>query len=171
MSTRNFIIGLCIIAAVTFLLINPTPTVMNQRTNNATLADGSEFQSRLEAMVPDEQLTDKLASLETKTLREPLEGETREVKSGDRISVHYKGWLAIDSAQIFDQSFNRGQPFTFTVGQGVIQGWSEGAVGMKVGEVRRLKIPSSLGYQEFGSGDVIPPNADLLFDVELVKFN
>ena len=95
----------------------------------------------------------------------------KEVKKGDSITVHYRGWLALDG-EIFDQSFNHGNDgFTFTVGQGVIEGWSQGVVGMKVGEVRRLKIPYNLGYGEYGAGLTIPPFADLIFDVELVSFN
>lgn len=171
MKTRNLVIGLLIIAAITFLLINPTPTVMNQRTNPAAADnDSTAFQSRLESMTADETLTETLSELKTEIKLPAADTEEREVKTGDRISVHYRGWLASDGS-VFDQSYNRGTPLTFIVGQGVIQGWSDGVVGMKVGEVRRLKIPSSLGYKEFGSGEAIPPNADLIFDVELVNFN
>jgi FKBP-type peptidyl-prolyl cis-trans isomerase FkpA len=98
-------------------------------------------------------------------------GEGEEVKTGDSITVHYRGWLALDG-EVFDQSFNHSNDgFTFTVGQGVIQGWSEGVVGMKIGETRRLKIPYNLGYGERGAGLTIPPFADLIFDVELLRIN
>ncbi len=95
----------------------------------------------------------------------------RAVATGDNITVNYRGWTATDK-NIFDQSFNRGdEGFTFDVGGRVIDGWNEGVVGMKQGEVRRLYIPSEMGYGEFGSGEAIPPNADLIFDVELISIN
>mgnify|MGYP001336715310 CR=1 FL=1 len=170
MRTRNLIITLLIIAGITFLLVNPSPTVTNQRTNPNTDSAAQSFQSRLESMSADETLSEKLSQLQTETKLETTDSSSKSVVTGDRITVHYRGWLASD-ATVFDQSFIRGQPFTFTVGQGVIQGWSLGVLGMKVGEVKRLKIPSDLGYGESGAGESIPANADLIFDVELVKFN
>lgn len=107
----------------------------------------------------------------TKLRVEILEKGTgdREVKPGDQIAVHYTGTL-IDGTK-FDSSLDRGVPFTFTIGQGqVIQGWDQGLLGMKVGEKRELTIPSDLAYGETGSGSIIPPNAVLIFEVELVSF-
>ncbi len=93
----------------------------------------------------------------------------REVKSGDQISVHYTGTL-VDGTK-FDSSLDRGQPFTFTIGLNqVIQGWEQGLLEMKVGEKRKLTIPSDLAYGEQGSGSIIPSNAVLVFEVELVSF-
>ena len=93
------------------------------------------------------------------------DGETAE--SGDTLVVHYTGTLA-DGTK-FDSSLDRGEPFSFKVGAGdVIQGWDEGFVGMKVGGKRKLTIPPELGYGEAGSPPVIPPNATLIFEVELV---
>jgi len=93
----------------------------------------------------------------------------REVQSGDQINVHYTGTL-IDATK-FDSSLDRGEPFTFTIGLNqVIQGWEQGLLEMKVGEKRRLTIPSDLAYGERGSGALIPPNAVLVFEVELVSF-
>jgi len=93
----------------------------------------------------------------------------KEVKSGDKISVHYTGTL-LDGTK-FDSSLDRGQPFTFTIGLNqVIQGWEQGLLEMKVGEKRRLVIPSDLAYGEQGSGSLISPNAVLVFEVELVSF-
>ena len=92
-------------------------------------------------------------------------------KAGQRVAVHYTGWLYQDGEQgaKFDSSKDRGQPFVFPLGAGhVIKGWDEGVQGMAVGGVRRLVIPASLGYGARGAGGVIPPNATLLFEVELL---
>lgn len=106
-----------------------------------------------------------LTELVKETTREG-EGD-REVATGDTISVHYTGTF-LDGTK-FDSSVDRGQPFQFTVGQGVIQGWSQGVIGMKKGEVRKLSIPSSLGYGSVDYGD-IPANSDLYFEIELLDF-
>lgn len=98
-------------------------------------------------------------------------GTGAEAKAGQRVSVHYTGWLFNDGVQggKFDSSKDRGQPFSFGLGGGqVIKGWDEGVQGMKVGGTRRLIIPAALGYGARGAGGVIPPNATLLFEVELL---
>ncbi|MCC7527472.1 MAG: FKBP-type peptidyl-prolyl cis-trans isomerase [Candidatus Melainabacteria bacterium] len=88
-------------------------------------------------------------------------------RQGQRVSVHYTGWLTNGSK--FDSSRDRGQPFQFTLGRGeVIKGWDEGVASMKVGGRRKLTIPSDLGYGPRGMPPVIPPNATLVFDVELL---
>ena len=95
-------------------------------------------------------------------------GDSAEI--GQQVSVHYEGKLT--DGTIFDASRPRGAPFTFTVGAGqVIQGWDEGVKGMKVGEVRKLIIPPELGYGLRGAGGVIPPNATLEFEVELMAIS
>jgi FKBP-type peptidyl-prolyl cis-trans isomerase len=87
---------------------------------------------------------------------------------GDTVAVHYTGWLT-DGTK-FDSSLDRGRPFEFTLGEGgVIKDWDEGVAGMQPGGVRKLIIPAALGYGERGAGDVIPPGAILVFDVELVE--
>jgi len=98
-------------------------------------------------------------------------GSGAEAKPGQTAVVHYTGWLDKDGAkgQKFDSSLDRGQPFAFALGQGqVIRGWDEGVTGMKVGGKRTLVIPPELGYGARGAGGVIPPNATLIFDVELL---
>jgi len=94
-------------------------------------------------------------------------------ESGSNVSVHYTGWLQnADGSRgmKFDSSRDRGQPLDFPLGQGrVIKGWDEGVSGMKVGGQRRLIIPSALAYGPRGAGGLIPPNATLIFEVELVK--
>ncbi len=99
-----------------------------------------------------------------------VEGTGDEARSGAKVSVHYTGWLI--NGTKFDSSVDRGQPFTFNLGAGqVIKGWDLGVAGMKVGGKRRLSIPSELGYGSRGAGGVIPPNARLIFDVELLGVN
>jgi FKBP-type peptidyl-prolyl cis-trans isomerase len=90
-------------------------------------------------------------------------------KEGDRVRVHYTGWLT--TGKKFDSSLDFGRPFTFALGNGeVIRGWDEGIAGMKVGGKRQLHIPSGLGYGEGGSPDgTIPSNAALIFDVQLLS--
>ena len=99
-------------------------------------------------------------------------GNGTEAVSGNQVSVHYTGWLfngGMAGAK-FDSSKDRGDPFRFSLGGGqVIRGWDEGVAGMKVGGTRRLVIPPELGYGTRGAGGVIPPNATLLFEVELLE--
>jgi FKBP-type peptidyl-prolyl cis-trans isomerase len=95
------------------------------------------------------------------------EGTGKEAKNGSKVTVHYTGWLT--NGKKFDSSVDRGQPFPFKLGAGdVIQGWEEGVRGMKVGGKRQLRIPPEMGYGSRGAGNVIPPGATLIFDVELL---
>ncbi len=106
-------------------------------------------------------LSSGLSYIETK------EGTGEQAKSGQQVTVHYTGYLT--NGKKFDSSVDRNQPFTFALGTGqVIKGWDEGVEGMKVGGQRKLIIPPAMGYGSRGAGGVIPPNAELIFDVELL---
>ena len=99
-------------------------------------------------------------------IEEVVVGTGAEAKAGMHVSVHYTGWLM--NGTKFDSSKDRNDPFDFGLGQRqVIAGWDEGVQGMKVGGTRKLTIPPGLGYGARGAGGVIPPNATLLFEVEL----
>ena len=98
-------------------------------------------------------------------------GNGAEATPGQKVTVHYTGWLYNNGTQgaKFDSSKDRGDPFVFSLGAGmVIKGWDEGVVGMKIGGARTLVIPPELGYGARGAGGAIPPNATLKFDVELL---
>ena len=111
---------------------------------------------------------DKLATIDTRV------GNGAEAKPGMKVTVQYTGWLYDDSAKDkhgskFDSSYDNDAPFSFTLGAGdVIKGWDEGVAGMHVGGKRTLLIPAALGYGARGAGGDIPPNASLVFDVELL---
>ena len=94
-------------------------------------------------------------------------GDGATATAGQSVSVHYTGWLT--NGQKFDSSVDRNDPFEFNLGRGqVIAGWDQGVAGMQVGGKRKLTIPPAMGYGERGAGGVIPPNATLVFEVELL---
>jgi FKBP-type peptidyl-prolyl cis-trans isomerase FkpA len=108
-------------------------------------------------------------------MEDTVVGTGAEARAGQNVRVHYTGWLydpaaANNRGRKFDSSKDRGQPFVFGLGQGqVIRGWDEGVQGMKVGGTRVLTIPPEMGYGARGAGGVIPPNATLVFEVELLS--
>ena len=112
-----------------------------------------------------EKITDSGLKYEDTTV-----GEGDVAQAGQRVSVHYTGWL--ENGTKFDSSKDRNTPFDFNLGAGqVIRGWDEGVAGMQVGGTRKLTIPSQLGYGSAGAGGVIPPDATLIFDVELLAIS
>lgn len=166
---KKVLVGLIfgVLAVMVFLSMKGNDiTSKPEETKNAedkTSTKQAETKSQPEADNSNNQT--KTMGLEIKTTQEGT-GE-RVIKNGDSISVHYTGKLA-DGTK-FDSSVDRGVPFEFVIGQGmVIQGWEQGLLGAKVGEKRTLTIPAELGYGAQGAGGVIPPNATLIFDVEVV---
>mmetsp|Transcript_16201 Transcript_16201/g.31124 ORF Transcript_16201/g.31124 Transcript_16201/m.31124 type:complete len:151 (-) Transcript_16201:973-1425(-) len=110
-----------------------------------------------------------VSELNLKVLSKP-ETCTKRTKNGDKLQMHYSGFLT--DGKKFDSSLDRERPFDFTLGKGmVIKGWELGLLDMCVGEKRKLTIPPSLGYGDHGAGGVIPPKATLIFDVELLAIN
>jgi FKBP-type peptidyl-prolyl cis-trans isomerase FkpA len=105
-------------------------------------------------------------------IQDLVAGTGAEASAGHKVTVNYTGWLQNpdgSAGKKFDSSLDRGQPFVFPLGGGrVIRGWDEGVAGMKVGGKRKLIIPADLGYGSRGAGGVIPPNATLIFEVELL---
>jgi len=147
----SLVLILVVIVAVFYILMKPKD--LNAPLDNNTTTN--------------EQDNQIMENLKIETIQE---GAGEGAKNGDNVTVHYTGTL-IDGTK-FDSSVDRGQPFTFNLGSGqVIQGWEQGILGMKVGEKRKLTIPSEMGYGERGAGNIIPPNATLIFDVEMIGIN
>lgn len=133
----------------------PSKTTTQEKT---TMLEGTQLQG----FTP----VDKVDSLQKTDI---TVGTGEEVKAGAEVTVHYTGALA-KNGTIFQSSKDTGQPITFSL-DGVIKGWTQGVPGMKVGGTRRLLIPAALGYGTAGSGSSIPPNSDLVFDIELISVN
>ena len=149
-----FVVPVFLLAIISIFLIFSNRSQEEKDTNNENIY-GTDTEEDID-----------FEELQIETLEE---GSGKEIEVGDEISANYIGTLK-DGTQ-FDNSYDRGEPFTFVLGIGqVIDGWDQGLVGMKVGEKRRLEIPSYLGYGEYGSG-IIPGGAGLIFEVELVSIN
>ncbi|MEO7067059.1 MAG: FKBP-type peptidyl-prolyl cis-trans isomerase [Rhodanobacter sp.] len=124
---------------------------------------------------PPQAQAQAMGNVDKLTIVDQKVGTGDEAKVGSEVSVQYTGWLYDENAKDkhgtkFDSSRDHGAPFSFTVGEGrVIAGWDQGLVGMRVGGTRTLLIPSELGYGARGAGGDIPPNASLVFDIELLS--
>ncbi len=124
------------------------------------------------AAPPAASAQDRVTTASGLTYIDTAVGSGAAAKAGQNAVVHYTGWLYVDGEKgdKFDSSLDRGQPFTFPLGaRRVIAGWDEGVAGMRPGGKRTLIIPPDLGYGARGAGGVIPPNATLLFEVELIE--
>jgi FKBP-type peptidyl-prolyl cis-trans isomerase len=154
------IIAIVAIVGFYFLLQNSQNNESeNQEINSSENNEQQETNSEEENEVKNEN-----QKLEIEVLKE---GTGEEAKNNDKVTVHYTGTL--ENGIKFDSSLDRGKPFVFTLGIGdVIKGWDQGVLGMKVEEKRKLTIPSKLGYGTRGIG-LIPPNATLIFEVELLE--
>lgn len=153
-TVKNIVLAIILLIVVIFavyLIIKPKETVAP---------------THLGASISD-NLNNKMNELQIEVLKE---GTGVESKNGDSLTVDYKGML--ENGTKFDASADHGQPFTFILGAGqVIQGWDKGLLNMKAGEKRKLTIPSGLAYGDHSVGNIIPANATLIFEVELLKIN
>ncbi len=160
---KTLIISLIIIAIVILVFWVRSPKT-NEVVNPTSISGNKESEENVENMQKEENKND---GLKIEVLQE---GTGEEVKNGDNVSVHYTGRL--EDGTKFDSSLDRGIPFSFKLGAGnVIKGWDLGVLGMKVGEKRKLTIPSDLAYGENGIPGAIPPKATLIFEVELLSIN
>lgn len=160
----HLLIGGILVAIVATFLIWQQTIVKKNSANSENVGTTSE-NSNINLNNNMEDQSTKNEELKIETLQE---GSGPEAKNNDVVSVHYTGYLI--NGQVFDSSVGRGEPFVFTLGAGrVIKGWDLGVLGMKVGEKRKLTIPPDLAYGNAGAGGVIPPNATLIFEVEMVK--
>ncbi|MBL6801038.1 MAG: FKBP-type peptidyl-prolyl cis-trans isomerase [Synechococcus sp. BS307-5m-G37] len=176
-----------IVAPSTVVAASPTTTVQaaaaqtaDVQASSAMELDPDETNPTLFAMAPDSNQADASALGGAMSAEKPeitasglritdlVVGTGAEASSGQTVVVHYRGTL--EDGRQFDASYDRGTPFSFPLGAGrVIKGWDEGVQGMKVGGKRKLVIPPDLGYGTRGAGGVIPPNATLIFEVELLE--
>ena len=133
--------------------------------SNNPQADTADIQKQLEQLQAQQQNNQEVGTVEKIDIQA---GNGAEAVAGKKVTVHYTGTLKSDGSK-FDSSLDRGEPFSFSLGAGeVIQGWDQGVVGMKVGGKRKLVIPAALAYGEQSPSPAIPPNSDLVFEIELL---
>jgi FKBP-type peptidyl-prolyl cis-trans isomerase len=158
---EKILVTILAVFLVYFLIIRSKQNKAKNRKNGNTTTKPSSTSNRSDKQPPSLISNSGLEIIDSKI------GDGQEAISGNIVTVHYRGTL--DHGIAFDSSYGRGQPFTFKLGAGeVIQGWDEGVAGMKVGGKRKLVIPPELGYGSRAAGNVIPPNATLIFDIELL---
>jgi FKBP-type peptidyl-prolyl cis-trans isomerase FkpA len=192
MLTRKWSTSYLLGTALVLTLLAYAPAVSADETTDKAAAPTEEAAKPAEATTTDkaaettaEKPAEKPAKKKAAKAKAPGEGPvTKDVtklvtkdikvgkgavaKDGQKVTVHYTGWLT--NGKKFDSSVDRKEPFQFTLGaHQVIEGWDKGVAGMKVGGKRRLTIPPQMGYGERGAGDAIPPNATLVFEVELLS--
>jgi len=161
------VIGIVILAGIAFKLFNKLPENENQPNLSLSQSPASSTESNSTSSNNNENnpVNNNMNNLGIEILKQ---GTGEGAENGEEATVNYIGTLP-DGTK-FDSSYDRGLPFRFTLGAGqVIQGWDKGILGMKVGEKRRLTIPPELGYGSQGVSGVIPPNATLIFEVELLE--
>jgi FKBP-type peptidyl-prolyl cis-trans isomerase len=146
----------------------PQPEVqVMENIESQTVDTAVSQQEKEEVKTTEVKKTNKITTIQGMKIETTKEGAGVEIKNGQTAVVHYTGKLT--DGTTFDSSVTRGTPFEFPLGAGmVIKGWDLGVLGMKVGEKRMLTIPAELGYGARGAGSVIPPNATLVFEVELL---
>ena len=156
----TYLIIACIIVPIFFVLISKENKQEKNETFELTYIDQNQEENNNIQNMEDQGL--KIEVLQ--------DGTGEEAKNGDNVSVHYVGTL--EDGTKFDSSIDRGEPFSFDLGASrVIKGWDLGILGMKIGEKRKLTIPSDLAYGNDGIPNVIPPKATLIFEVELLNIN
>ena len=167
---NKIIIGLAVFISLVSVIVLSRSNDKNNELQEIDIVQENNKEEGTDIVQKDEitnnnQSNDEKMELKIEVLQEGV-GEVV-TKKGDTISVHYTGTL--EDGSKFDSSVDRGAPFSFTIGAGqVIQGWEQGTLDMKVGEKRKLTIPAELGYGAAGAPGAIPPNATIIFDIELM---
>ncbi|MDI6734401.1 MAG: FKBP-type peptidyl-prolyl cis-trans isomerase [Patescibacteria group bacterium] len=161
---KKIIIALLIISTVTILMVY---LLLDKNQEELSSINRIEQKISKESMINNNNLRE-IENMKIEILKD---GSGNEAKNGNTVSVHYIGTL--ENGTKFDSSLDRGIPFSFTLGAGqVIKGWDIGVLGMKIGEKRKLTIPSNLAYGDIGTPNgPIPPKATLIFEIELLKIN
>ena len=167
---NKIIIGLAVFISLVSVIVLSRSNDKNNELQEIDIVQENNKEEGTDIVQKDEITNNNQSNDEKMELKiEVLQEGTGEVvtKKGDTISVHYTGTL--EDGTKFDSSVDRGAPFSFTIGAGqVIQGWEQGTLDMKIGEKRKLTIPAELGYGERGAPGAIPPNATIIFDIELM---